>query len=89
MWHPVRGPGLCKWRSVPHGCQCQLLPDVGNVGSQNGGSSRPPLLVKRGGELCDCFVSWFGVYGECAWVLVSALGLEQDGGRSFLTEVGE
>ena len=28
------GPGLCKWRSGPHGCQCNPLPDVGNVGSR-------------------------------------------------------
>ena len=83
---PFRGPGLCKWRSV---LQCHLLPDVGNVGSQRGGSWRPPLFVKRVGELCDCFVSWFGVDGERAWVLVSAFGLEEGGGGSFLAEVGE
>ena len=78
------GQDYCKWRSVLHGCQYHILPDVGNVRSQRGGSWRPPLFVKRGRELCDCFVSWFGVYGERAWVLVSALGLEQDGGGSIL-----
>ena len=62
---------------------------VGNVGSQRGRSWRPPLFVKCGGELCDCFVSWFGVDGECAWVLVSAFGLEEGGGGSLFTEVGE
>ena len=65
------------------------LPDVENGRPENAGSYRPPLLVKGGGELCDCFASWFGVDGECAWVLVSALGLEQDGGRSCFTEVGK
>ena len=61
----------------------------GNVGSQSGGSSRPPLFVKRRGELRDCFVSWFGVNSECARVLVTTLGLEEGGGGSFLAEVGE
>ena len=89
MWHPVRGPGLCKWRPVPHGCQYHPFTDVGNVRSQSGGSSRPPFFVKRGREVRDGFVSWFGVDGECAWVLVSAFGLEEGSGRSFLTEVGE
>ena len=55
------------------------LPDVENGGPENAGSSRSPLFVKRGGELCDCFVSWFGVDGECARVLVSAFGLEEGG----------
>ena len=47
------------------------------------GASVRPFFVKRGGEVRDSFVSSFGVYGECARVLVSALGLEQDGGGSF------
>ena len=47
------------------------------------------MFVKCGRELRDGFVSWFGVDGECARVLVSTPGLEQGGGRSFLAEVGK
>ena len=56
---------------------------------RSGGSSRPPLFVKRGRELCDCFVSRFGIDSERARVLVAALSLQQDGGCPLFAEVGE
>ena len=46
-------------------------------------------FVENGGQFRDGFVSWFGVDGECAGVLVSAFGLEEGGGGSFFAEVGE
>ena len=89
-WHPVRGPGLCTSGDLFH--------TVAGVTFYRTWTTLHPRVavhrdhrsfVKRGGELGDCFVSWFGVDGECAWILVSALGLEEGGGGSFLTEVGK
>ena len=86
---PVRGPGQANGDLFRTVASVTCYQDVGNVGPRSGGSSRPPLFVKHGRESRDCFVSWFGVDGECARVLVSALGLEQDGGRPLFAEVGE
>ena len=45
--------------------------------------------VELGGEGGDGFDAGFGVAGEGAGVLVSALGLQKDGRHTGLTEVGE
>ena len=57
--------------------------------TRGGGSSQRPLFVKGGCQFRDGFVSRFGIDSERTRVLVSAFGLEQDGGGSFLAEVGE
>lgn len=45
--------------------------------------------VELGGEGGDELESRFGRACECAWVLVSALGLDQDGGGTGFAEVSE
>ena len=57
--------------------------------TRGGGSSQRPLFVKGGCQFSDGFASRFGIDSESTRVLVSALGLEQDGGRSLLAQVSE
>ena len=45
--------------------------------------------VEFGGEGGDGFDAGFGVPVKGAWVLVAAIGLEQDGGDSFFAKMGE
>ena len=45
--------------------------------------------VELCGESSDGLDAWFGISGQCAWVLVAALGLEQDRGDALLAEVGQ
>ena len=58
--------------------------DIRGISSTEGAS-----FVERGSELRDGFVSWFGVNGERAGVLVAALGLQQGGGGSCFAEVSQ
>lgn len=52
-------------------------------------SSVPTASVVFGGQCGNGFDSRFRVAGEGARVLVSALGLKQDGGHPCFAEVGE